>query len=1035
MASPTRSLISATLKSAGKPDIKISGSTAVIEAISQNDPFPDSPADITIGTLNAAASADGSFPLPGAGTAPVVFKASASAYAGIAAYQTASKLSSDLGFQNDDGKQLKIDFPENANSRYMVVRWGFDASGQASGKMALDPAVNVTFGASGAVEGLFAFVSLVDKAKHARDAASNLLGAWCTPGAVAANSNALQPGCWIVTEVTGQLKGSLGVEAGYDFNWIKSTGLNNLDGDIGLRISLGLEATLSMQLAGKYYLVLNRESAGSGVRLRLFRATTRGWGFALHTGADITFSTGALTPDNLDGFIQAVLGIHDAQLLKFLGAHSVADIEAALGQSFLQRLRLDGDTSKAFAGLQNLLKTWDNLPNSVTSVIWKAASNVADLSSIQKAAKQISQMNQESIRAQLDSWLHDASFYKNPVCQWLEAAVSRDLFSLYESSQLQPLKQSAAALTSLLDGSSMQDMLGKLKGLVDDTLNLPALESALENNNLANTAGWVQQRLAAFLGVDLSQLNPNLGKVDAAIKTMRGKADDIYAATVSALNKRYAFSLDYAYTSSSTQSALIDVQFTDAAGAHLAAAIRGDFTRILAGPIAGVTLNRGTLTHAIERHSHVETHLPWWSGAAEDLAKGDATGTFVDGTDGRVQFYEAGATDAQATQISTNLKRYSSCCVGISGSAAGVRKYNVAAVDFGYSFVTSKAAMTGAELTFDFGAVADAYFPHVFVGDGPDHAKFKAWVTEWVNSAPSGNAPARRGVIGNMWVNHQVRSRTQVGQDWVSALLNNTLTPDYWAMSRAMQTQIRRWLLAAYASDPSRFKNTPGKNPVSAFLVYTALPALNDYTYDESTQTLKPKNTSGALVWDVRNPELAKAITGTFAAAPLASNLRDIYSLLSGIADLRGSAAYYQNSAAAILGYVVNDLTASDVYITWLENEKAVIDAAKDAFEGLRKAGRDQLQKSLPAFSSALVSLVTKFNTTLAGLSLAAPQVMRHFSPLVFQPAVAAMFPGIPAPASDALLDVALLQGTAPAGAGQPAPNQVVIQQRITSFS
>jgi hypothetical protein len=1035
MASTTQPLTSTTtLKAAGKPDIKISGSTEVIDAIAQNNPFPDSPADVTIGTMSAAASADGSFPLPGVSNAPVVFHASASAYAGIAAYQTASKLASDLGFQDGDGEQLKIGFPQNANGRYMVVRWGFDASGQASGKMALDPAVNVTFGASGAAEGLFAFVNLVDKTKHAGDAASSLLGAWCTPGAVAANSHALQAGCWIVTEVTGQLKGSVGVQAGYDFSWVKSAGLNNLEGDIGLRIALGLQATLSAQLAGKYYLVLSRESATSGVRLRLFRAKTKGWGFALHTGGDIALSTGSLTPANLDDFIKAVLGIHDAQLLKFLGARNLTDIENAMGAAFLQKLRADGDAGKAFADLGSLLKRWNDLPNSVTSVIWKAASKVADLGAIQNAAKQISQMSEDSIHAQLDSWLHDASFYRNPICQWLEAAAAKDLFSLYESSQLQPLKQSAASLLSLLDGSSVEDTLTRLKGVVDNALNLAVLEAAIKNNNLAGIAAWVQQQLGGFLGVDSSQLNANLAKIDAAMQTIRGKAGDIYAATVKALNRKYAFSLDYAYTSSSTQSALIDVQFTDAAGAQLASAIRGDFSQILADPIAGVRLNQGTLTHAIERHSHVETHLPWWKGAADDLAKGYATASFVDGKDGRMQFYEAGASDVHALEVNTNLKRYASCCIGISGSVSGVRKYNVAAVDFGYSFVTSKAAMTGAELTYDFGAAADSYFPNVFTADGADHAKFKAWVTEWVKAANANQAAAGAGVIGNMWVNLQVRCRTQAGQDWVSALLNNTQKPDYWAMSRAMQTQIRKWLLAAYASNPSRFKNIPGKNPISAFLVYTALPALNDYAFDQQRQTLTTKP-GGALVWDVRDPELATAITSTFAPAPLASNLNDIYNLLVGIPDLKGSAPYYQNSAKSIVGYVLNGLTTSDVYITWLQNEKAVIDGAKDAFEKLRTAGGRELENSLPVFSSSLVGLVTKFNRALADLSLDAPQVMRLFSPLVFQPAVAAMFPAIPAPASDALFDVALLQGAALPGADQPASNQVRIEQRITSFA
>jgi hypothetical protein len=1039
MASPAQPLTSSTTiqSSGGKPPITVSGSSAVIDAIAQNTAFPAQPVDVSIGQLNAQASTAGSFNLPGVGSAPVSFSASGSAYAGIAAYQTVSKLESDLGFQGSDSQPLNVEFPSDANSRYMVVRWGFDASAQASGKIALNPAVNLSFGASGSGEGLFAFVSAVNKSMLARDAVVNLLNSWCTPGEVANNSNALPAGCWIVTEVTGQLNANLGLNVGYDFSWVKSVQLNQLDGDIGLRILLGLKAMLTVQLGGKYYMVLNRESSLSGVRLRLFRTTTKGWGFALNSGATVALSTGSLLPSNLDDFVKAILGIHDAQLLKFLDASNLSDISNALGGAFLQKLRLDGDVSKGFNDLQNLFKAWNNLPSTVTSVVWKAAAKSSDLNTIQAAAKQISQLSESSIQSVLDSWLHDVSFQDNPVCQWLEAAASKSLFDLYESSQLQQLRLDASKLSDLLDGTTVQDTLTKLKTQVDNALDLPTLESALSANNLTGVAVWVTQQLAKFAGVDLSQLTSNIGKINAAIKTIRGKAQQIYAETEKALNNTYAFSLDYAYTSSSTQSALIDVEFTDAARAQLAAAIRGDFTQILNSQISGVKLNTATLTHSIERHSHVETHLPWWTGASDDLAKGYATGTFVDGNNGRVQFFEAGATDVDTMYTNTNLKRFASCSVGISGTAAGIRQYNIASVDFGYSFVTSRAAMSRSEFEFDFADAADQYFPNVFGDDStdPSHAVFKSWVVDWdkyTDQTPG--MPSGDGIIGNTWANLQIRSRNQAGLDWVSALLDATQVPDYMAMSRQMQTEIRRWLLRAFASDPSRFKNIPGRNWIGAFLVYTAMPAFNEYRLDGQNLVSNPK---GAIVWDVRDVGLATAMTETFAATPLQANLNNIYNLLNGIPALKGSAPYYQNASAKLLGDILQGLTATDSYISLLQAEKTVIDGAQAAFQGLRNSGAKQLQNALPTFSAALVNLVTKFNANLISLSLASPQVMRLFSPMVFQAAIAAMLPSVAAPANDALLDVAVLNPTAPLpGTDQsPSQGQVLMRHRITSFA
>lgn len=1035
MASPVQPLTSqTTLPSLDdlKPSIDVSGDSQIIQAIVTNAPFPDSPANITVGQLKATSAAGGQFNLPGVDNVPVAFSVSASANAALAAYQNPSSLPSDLGFTDTQGNQLNVAFPTDGKSRFLAVCWGFDVSGQVSGKMALDPGVDITFGASGSAGGLFGFITSVDPGMHVRDAFLALLKAWCTPAAVANGTRPLPPGSWIITEVTGQLNASLGFDAGYDFNWVKQVSLNDLEGDIGLRISLGLQATLSAQLASRFYLVLNRDTATSGVRLRLYRAKTKGWGFALNTGASVTPSTGSFLPQNLDDFIRAIFGIHDAQLIKFLQASNLHDITNALGAEFLQKLRLDGDVNQAFTDLQNLLQKWEDLPNEVTTVIWNAAAKIPDLSAIQKVVQQISQMSDNSIQSLLDSLLHNVSFFNNPIVQWLESAAGSKLFDLYESSDLTPLRLAATKLAGILDGSTLQTTLTNLKSQVDNVLNLPALESALGSNDLTGVAVWVTEQLAKFLGIDLSNLKNNIAKIDAAIATIRAKSQEIYQATVKALNYTYAFSLDYAYSSSDTQSALIDAQFSDAARSFLASAIKGDFTQILAGPIPGVTLNVCTLAHAIERHAHLETHLPWFTGISDDLATGYAKQTLADSDGGRVQFFEAGATDTATMQRNTTLKRFASCSIGISAQASGVRKFNVSAVDFGYSFVTSDVKMTRSAFQYDFGPAAEDYFPSQFGNSNsdPSHAPFESWVADWdkfTDPVPTD------GLIGNTWANLQIRSRAKSGIDWVSALLNGTPTPDYMAMSRAMQESIRKYLLAAYGANPSQFANIPGSNMISAFLLYTALPGLNDFKLDGDTLTPNPK---GDIVWDVMVPELTTAVTEAFVEPGLGQNLSDIADLLVGIPELKGSAQFYRDADSTILGAVLQGLKSTDPYITLLQNEKTVIDGAKKAFESLSKAGGKQLQQALPQFSTALINLVTDFNSALMSLSLGAPQVMRLFAPLVFQAAIQSMFASAAALPFDAVLDVAVLKGTTAADPTQPPPqDQTLLRQRVTSFA
>ncbi len=341
-------------------------------------------------------------------------------------------------------------------------------------------------------------------------------------------------------------------------------------------------------------------------------------------------------------------------------------------------------------------------------------------------------------------------------------------------------------------------------------------------------------------------------------------------------------------------------------------------------------------------------------------------------------------------------------------------------------------------MKYEFGAAADQYFPGKFGNSNNDtaHATFESWVIEWDKFTDANPTAAEGdGVIGNTWANLQVRCPAKRGVDWVSALINGTRTPDYMAMSRAMQEKIRKYLLLAYGSDPNQFKNVPGggKDPISSFFVYTALPGMNDFTLDGSTLKSNPK---GDIVWDVRDSGLTSALSSTFGMNPLQTNLNRIADLLTGIPSLKGSAQFYRNAGQKIMGGVVGNLLTSDPYISFLQGEKTVIDKAKDAFEDLHKAGNLEMEKSLPKFSSALISLVSDFNKNLISLGFGSPQVLRLFAPIVFQSAVQAMFAGAAALPFDLMLDVAVLKGSDAAGITQPpADDQILLRQHITSFA
>ena len=360
----------------------------------------------------------------------------------------------------------------------------------------------------------------------------------------------------------------------------------------------------------------------------------------------------------------------------------------------------------------------------------------------------------------------------------------------------------------------------------------------------------------------------------------------------------------------------------------------------------------------------------------------------------------------------------------------------MSSVDFGYSFVTARAQMSRSQLEYEYGPAAGQYFAKIFGPENPNpnHATFDTWVSDWDKFTAQASGTLG-GIIGNAWVNLQVRRRAQAGFDWVSDLLNNAGAPDYRAMSIAMQTSIRQFLLAAYASDPSKLKNLPSQNNgIGAFLLYTALPALNDVILDGSTLKIK---SDGDIVWDVLDTNLVTAITSTFAPDPLQKNFAGIQTLLLGIPQLNSTAASYDgNAAKQIISSVANSSVAQNIYLKLLQNEKTVIDRAQAAFEKLRKTGNQPLVQSLPAFSGALIDLVQDFNKNLSDLSLDSPQVMRLFAPLVFQAAVDAMFRTNAAFPLDATLDVAVLKGATLRDAAQPpATEDTLLRQHVTSFA
>src|SRR5262249_30953601 len=123
----------------------------------------------------------------------------------------------------------------------------------------------------------------------------------------------------------------------------------------------------------------------------------KGWNFALNANVGVTTSTGTFLPGELDDFLAGVFGVHGAQLMKDLAKfREWTDPSVALDEKFAgfishyvtnQLQTHAGDAiakiNEARKRVQTLLTKWDELPHTVSSLLWtelrKGGASAAEL--------------------------------------------------------------------------------------------------------------------------------------------------------------------------------------------------------------------------------------------------------------------------------------------------------------------------------------------------------------------------------------------------------------------------------------------------------------------------------------------------------------------------------------------------------------------------------------------------------------------------------------------------------------------------------
>src|SRR6516225_2970388 len=754
----------------------------VLEAILKNTAFPDR--QIELGKITVKAEGGHDILFDGS-RGQVKFNGSASAFAGLGVYKDTGALLSAISPPDETAPGFEFNAP--AGSAFLLLRWGFDLQASAQGSIALGMAGSATFGVDGRKEGLFAAIRCFPQPVGARTELTSLAQSWIMPSRIKTFSQ-LEPGTWIFAEIDGSLALKIGAQFGYDFNWIHALPAG-ISGDIALRIQLGASVALGFSTQGKYGVVLARESlkaADQVLRLRLFKLSKKGWDFAFNSGVAVTPSTTGM-PQDYKEFIGAVFGLHSAQFLKDLElfnewtdpTHPLSGLfaDVAVNESLdllhsVTGIDPQAEFDKAKSFLTHLLDQWDQLPHEVATTIWKLIPQPGALDRISAIAKQIGTATQDSLQALLEKELSNVSFFQTPVGQWLESAAGDGVLNALTSSTVFAKVQKIANLTvSILDGSELQSALGRLQAFIDNKLDINQIRNTLDQASFDKLNGWLKAKLSAFLGskIDFQSFN----KIRDAVHKLDTMGQSFYNKAIQALNREYSFDFSATYQSSTTRTALIDAEFDFSVDnpnltTLLQNALDGNCTDLLITTAPGVNLKLGTLTHEVQRQSHIEVTLPYFKSDIDHLNQALAQVNAVQESDGRLLVYDLDATDV----ASVSNRRRSSLTIGahLNVPANRVVRHSTESLSYSYSYKQAVKNMRGSQFHNQLKPYVSTYLPNLFPGDttGSASGSFDAWVND-LDRFIDGVDPNGTGNIGNTLLSLELSLPEEVVASWLSA--------------------------------------------------------------------------------------------------------------------------------------------------------------------------------------------------------------------------------------------------------------------------
>ena len=821
----------------GEPILKLLGSTehTAFAAIAANQPFPDQ--EIQIGGMKFGVDRAVMIS-PEAGVSATFGIHSMDPIMGI--YSSSDSLLDALRYRDAD--RIGLSVPIQPGQRLLVFRWDYAVSGSVSGTHPIGGVGSVRLGVQGAQGSSFSVICRVNKDEGARDAVTRTLKSLRLPRLID-SADDLVEGVVTIAEIEGSIAASVAATIGYDFNFLREVKGGGLQGDIGLKVVAGLQATVGFETSGRYLLAVERTGAAT-VRMQLFKLSHHGWNFGMNFSARVQGTVGVL-PGQADDLVSAIFGTHALQVMKELEKWTDPNVplsKLVVGLTEEHAAELINKAGVEVAELIKRLGAWRNLTGRIQAVLWKVIDGIDktqknDLLNILEA---LATDDEEARRAIIVSLLERADLLDSPIGAILEAAAEHGLLSLLDS--IDVVGDLAQSILTIFDG----DVLVNLKSYIEKALDLMAM---LENPDPAGISDWLMGRLAAFLDSDLvaGRLNDEkLNELRKAAHTILMKRQDIYAKIREALEREYTFDLAVRIEKSTGKTALIDATF-DTSKPEAVEALRQAFRKanydavLLGAP--GISANKAELSHGIKRTSLIEVQFPFYNTSKSSLTEAMAKVRAAEDC-GRVLFYEVEASDTNIVKNRMVGQLWCSMAFSVR-PGPGVRLGGSPKAALGYrrSLVAENATISDLQTLL--GPFVDHYLFGKFGGASSSFETWLATVDDEVESVV-GNGPNE---FGDVLLSQEVTLPGAALLAWFEPRSKQRLREESNMISRRLQRTFSRALHDSYFSDISKYENYNTAWPLLAWCAIqpsTSVKIVNG----------KPVEDGKEVIWDVFDESL-----------------------------------------------------------------------------------------------------------------------------------------------------------------------------------